>query len=51
MYILFEKQVKAKEYKKPASEQNSAEYAITRRKHFISFLAFLPLSVLLLSGC
>jgi hypothetical protein len=29
---------------------NSAEYAITGKKHF-SFLAFLPLSVLLLSGC
>jgi hypothetical protein len=43
--ILFAKQVTAREYKKPASERNSSEYAMKRKEKF-GFPAFLPLSVL-----
>ncbi len=43
--ILFAEQVTASEYKKPASERNSSEYAMKRKEQF-GFPAFLPLSVL-----
>jgi hypothetical protein len=43
--ILFAKQVTAREYKKPASERNSSEYAMKRKEQF-GFPAFLPLFVL-----
>jgi hypothetical protein len=42
--ILFAQQVTAREYKKPASERNSAEYAMKRKEQSGSLPSFLSLS-------